>query len=150
MADLLIIAAPLLTLALLYCGWRAQHIFRRWCPAAATVWRSDYSELEQFSDRWTPRQADPDGGLGWSARSDTRAVNEVVVFTDADGNRRRASVERYVARGWRPDGVFTIWYDPADPQRVTAFGPAGWLGSALAMAAALAWLFLSGGSVTGL
>lgn len=146
MRDLLILAAPLLMLSLLYCGWRAARLFLTWNPAAATVSRSDYSSGEQQDDFW--RGGPGVGslrGLDWRDGEDSRLIEDEVSFTDSDGERRRAVVERRVAAGWRPDSVFTIWYDPADPaRRVTAFGPGHWLGLALLFAGALAGLFSLG------
>lgn len=58
-------------------------------------------------------------------------------------------IERRVSRGWRPDGLFTIWYHPAGPARVTAFGPLHWSVLVLFFAAALAALFVYGPQVAG-
>ncbi len=41
----------------------------------------------------------------------------------------------------RPSAAYTVWYDPADPARVTAFGPGYWLMIALAFGVALVGLF---------
>ena len=144
MADLLIVAAPLLMLAFLYCGWRAGRLFLGWRPAAATVWRSDYGELDRQEDFWL--KSDWETGRGWcpSDGEGQREIDEIVSFEDADGNRHRAPIRRRVARGWRPDSVYTVWYDPGDPRRATANGPGGWAGAALVAAAALAWLFTGG------
>ena len=146
MRDLLILAAPLLMLSLLYCGWRAARLFLAWNPAAATVWQSDYTDGQRQDDFW--RGGPGVGSLrGWDGRDgeDSRLIEDEITFTDAGGERRRAVVERRVAAGWRPDSVFTIWYDPADPaRRVTAFGPGHWLGLALLPAGALAGLFSFG------
>ena len=147
MADLLTAAAPLLMLALLYCGWRAGRLLLSWAPATATVWRSDYSELERQEDFWT--QDDCRTARGWNLEdsADHREIDEIVTFEDRDGRRHRANVRRQVRRGWRPDGIYTIWYDPADPRRVAASGPASWLLAALLAGAALAWLFTAGAAM---
>lgn len=146
MADLLIIAAPLLMLACLYCGWRAGRLLLGWRPATATVWRGDYSELEQLEDFWI--KPDYLTTRGWNPLvegPDHREINEVVTFTDADGHRHRAHIRREVQQGWKPDGIYTIWYDPADPsRRLTAYGPGSWLLGALVAAGLLIWLFTSG------
>ena len=120
MADLFILAAPLLTLVALYCLWRAGRLATAWRPAAATVWRGDYGELEQLEDFWI--KSDWLTSRGWNAREgeEQREVAELVIFEDAKGKRHRATVRRQVQQGWRPDSVYTIWYDPADPTRATA------------------------------
>jgi hypothetical protein len=136
--DLLILAAPLLMLALLYCGWRGVRLFLVWAPAAAVVVRSDYGELQQQDDFWS--LGNPFGTLrGWNWRDGehSRLIENLVEYRDADGTERRATIERRVRRGWRPSGVITIWYDPASPTRATAFGPGQWLGLALLWACML-------------
>lgn len=145
MADLLILAAPVLVLALCFCGWQAALRLLVWVPATAQVARGGYSEVEQQDDFWH-------GGAslstlrGYNIRDGegSRLIEDEVVFTDGEGKQRRALVERRVTRGWRPDGLFTIWYLPADPARVTAFGPFHWALLALLCAAALAALFAFG------
>ena len=144
MAELLVFAAPLLMFAFLYCGWRAGRLFLAWRPAAATVWRGDYSELDRQEDFWI--RSDWPAAPGWSPfdGEGQREIEEVVTFEDEAGTRHRAPIRRQVARGWRPDSVCTIWYDPEDPRRATANGPAGWAAAALAAAGALAWIFGAG------
>jgi hypothetical protein len=145
MTDLLIFAAPVLMLALLFCAWRAAILLLVWVPTTAQVAKGGYSALEQQDDFWH-------GGAslttlrGYDLRDgeDSRLIEDEVVFTDDDGAQHRALVERRVARGWRPDGLFTIWYHPADPARVTAFGPFHWAMLSLLCAAALAGLFTYG------
>jgi len=126
--DVLILAAPALMLAMLYCSWRAFHLFRTWTPAAATVWQRDYTDAERSDDFWhfgftigTLR------GWNWRDGDNARLIEDEVMFTDAEGRNRRVTVERRVRRGWRPSSVYTIWYDPADPNQATAFGPGYWL-----------------------
>jgi hypothetical protein len=126
--DVLILAAPALMLAMLYCCWRALNLFRTWTPAVATVWQSDYTDAERSDDFWhfgvtlgTLR------GWNWRDGENGRLIEDEVMFTDAEGKSRRATVERRVRRGWRPSSVYTIWYDPADPNQVTAVGPGYWL-----------------------
>lgn len=129
-------------LALLYCCWRAVSLFGNWKPATATVRDSDYSDAERRDDFWhfgftvgTIR------GFNWRDGKNARLITDQIDFTDAAGESHRATVERRVHRGWRPSGAYTVWYDPTDPARVTAFGPGHWLLSALAFAAALFALF---------
>lgn len=149
MADLLVVAAPLLMLALLYCGWRGLSLLARWRPAAATVWRGDYGELEQLEDFWL--KSDRATSRGWSPfdGEDRREIEEIVSFEDEAGTRHRAPIRRQVARGCRPDSVYIIWYDPADPRKATARGPWSWLGGALLAAGALAWIFTGAAALAG-
>jgi hypothetical protein len=144
MADLLVIAAPLLMLAFLYCGWRATRLLLGWRPAAATVWRGDCGELDQLEDFWI--KSDMLTTRGWSPfdGEGQREIEEIVTFEDSEGTSHRAPVRRHVQQGWRPDSVYTIWYDPADPRRATAFGPGSWAVGALLAAAALGWIFARG------
>ncbi len=147
MRDLLILAAPALTLWLLGCGWRALSLWTGWRPAAATVWSSDYTDAERRDDFW---------GLGtlrgWHPFRDgkgARMIEQEVSFEDENGGRHRISVDHRVAAGRRPDTVFTLWYDPANPERVTTFGPGYWLLQALTVAIALVTLFRAGMSLPG-
>jgi Protein of unknown function (DUF3592) len=140
--DLIILAAPCLMLAMLYCLWRAASLFGSWKAATATVRDSDYSEREREDDFWhfgftvgTLR------GFNWRDGDHARLIQDRIEFTDADGEQHRATVERRVRRGWRPSGAYTVWYDPKDPAQVTAFGPGYWLMIALAMGAALVGIF---------
>jgi hypothetical protein len=145
MRDLLILAVPLLTLAVFYCGWRAASLFLGWNPAVATVRRSDYDSAEQQEDFWSfGATLFTRRGWNWRDGEGQRLIEDEISFKDSDGTLRVATVERRVRRGWRPFGVYTIWYDPADPSRVTAFGPGYWLLIAFAMAAALASVFATG------
>ena len=147
MADLLVIAAPLLMLALLYCGWRAGRLLVRWKPATATVWRGDYDELDQLEDFWI--KPDHLTTRGWSMfeSDEHREVDELVSFTDADGHSRRAPIRRQVQQGWDPDSIYTIWYDPNDPERATFYGPGSWLIGAVLAGGALAWIFMAGAKI---
>ena len=147
MRDLVIIAAPLLMLSLLYCVWRAQHLLRTWRPAAATLWKTDYSDTERADDcnfqamlGLPLLRIDPIG----------RLTLDDLVFTDAEGVRRRVAVQHRVPRGTERQSVCTIWYDPADPQhRVTASGPWRWLLRALKCGLALAALLYWGPRLLG-
>ena len=142
MTDLLVIAAPLLMLVLLYCGWRAWHLLLNWRAATAGVRKGGYSELDQLEDFWI--KDDRFTTMGWRplGGENSRLVEDEVSFVDREGRRHRATVSRYVQQGWRPDSIYTIWYDPDDPSKATAFGPGIWAGGALASAGALAWLFM--------
>ena len=143
--DLLIIAAPALMLAMLWCLWRAARLFFSWNPAAAHVRNSGYSELEQQDDYWHgDNRLATMRGWDWRDGEGSRSIEDEVTFDDADGNMRRAAIRRQVARGRRPDGIITIWYDPADPARATAFGPGSWALMALLCAGGLASLFALG------
>lgn len=129
-------------LAVLYCCWRAASLFGAWRAATATVRDSDYSERERIDDFWhfgstlgTIR------GWNWRDGDHGRLIVDTIEFSDATGATHRTIVERRVRRGWRPSGAYTVWYDPADPARVTAFGPGHWLMLALAWGAALAAVF---------
>jgi hypothetical protein len=143
--DALTIAAPILLIAMLYCLWRAIHMFRAWCPAAATVWKSGYGELDQQDDFWhfgftlgTRR------GWNWRDGENARLIEDEIIFTDDKGTRHRAMVERRVRRGWRPSNVYTVWYDPARPDGVTTFGPGYWLLMAAVCGCLLAGVFSIG------
>ncbi len=51
-----------------------------------------------------------------------RRVSARVVYT-VGGIERRADVRLLTPKGKRADQMPVIWYDPADPARVTGFGP---------------------------
>ena len=149
MADLRILAAPLLMLACLYCGWRALRLLATWRPATARVVRGGYSELDQLEDFWI--RPDHLTSRGWSMfeAEDHREIEDMVEFEDAQGRRYRSSITRQVRQGWRPDSLYIIWYDPKDPHQATAYGPGGWAVAAIAAGATLAWLFMSAVQLTG-
>jgi len=146
----MIVSAPFLMLAFLYCGWRAGRLLAVWKPATATVWRGTYSELDQLEDFWI--KADWLTSQGWSAfeGEEQRETHEVVMFEDSAGVRHRAHVSRLVQQGWKPDSIYTIWYDPADPTRATAYGPGSWLLGAALAGGALTCIFTSGPMLAGL
>lgn len=150
METVLVLAAPCLALAACYCGWRAAHLFLAWIPAVANVVRSDYSDLEQQDDFWhfgmvlgTMR------GWNWRDGKGARLIHDDIRFVDRAGGEHRASVARRVRRGWRPYSVYTVWYDPADPAQVTAFGPGYWLMLALLFLCMLATVFEAGLRIAG-
>lgn len=129
-------------LAMLYCCWRAMTVLSTRRAAVAVVRDSDYGERERRDDFWhfgftigTLR------GWNWRDGDDARLIRDDIEFTDARGATHRATVERRVRRGWRPSDAYVVWYDPADPARVTAFGPGYWLMIALTFAVSLAGVF---------
>jgi hypothetical protein len=129
-------------LALLYCLWRAARMFATMKPAVANVTRSDYDEGQQSEDFWSfGLTAFTSRGWNWRDGENDRLIEDEIMFDDADGRRRRATVQRRVRRGWRPFSVYTIWYDPEDTAKVTAFGPGHWIMLSLVWAVALASLF---------
>ena len=145
METLLILAAPCLALATLYCLWRAAHLFVTWRPAAASVADSDYDEGQQQEDFWIGNSLMTSRGFSFRDGEHARLIEDRILFEDADGERHRATVKRRVRRGWRPWSVYIIWYDPEAPdEKVTAFGPGYWLLMALVWAALLALLFAAG------
>jgi len=137
MRDLITFAAPALMLGVLYCLYRAATLLAAWKPAAAVVWATDYSDAERRDDFWGMGAV-----RGWRMTDGDhqRLIEETVHYQDDDGERHVAAVKRYVRAGWRPDGVHRIWYDSADPDRATAFGPSYWLMIAVALGFALATL----------
>ena len=145
MKDALTLTVPILLLAMVYCGWRALRMFSAWRPAVATVWKSGYGECDQQDDFWhfgftlaTRR------GWNWRDGENARLIEDEIIFSDAEGGRHRALVERRVRRGWRPGNVYMIWYDPARPERVTTFGPGYWLLIMAVFACMLASVFTIG------
>jgi hypothetical protein len=150
MIDILIVAAPMLMLATLYCLWRAAHMLMTQRPAVANVMRSDYDQGQQLEDFWSfGFTAFTSRGWNWRDGEDGRLIEDQIMFEDGEGERHRATVQRRVRRGWRPDSVYTIWYDPNDPAKVTSFGPGHWLLLAIVWAVALVSLFGVGLQIAG-
>ena len=150
MIDILIVAAPILALATLYCLWRAAHMLMTYRPAVANVTRSDYDQGQQSEDFWSfGFTAFTSRGWNWRDGEDDRLIEDEIFFEDGEGERHRATVQRRVRRGWRPYSVYTIWYDPADPARVTSFGPGYWLLLAFVWGVSLASLFAFGMQLAG-
>ncbi len=137
MRDFVTFATPMLVLGIFYCMYRTAILFAAWRPAAAVVWSTDYSEAQQSDDLW---------GFGFRRgwrlgdSRNGRLIEETVHYQDADGERHVAEVKRYVRAGWRPSGTHVIWYDTADPDKATAFGPFYWLTSGFGLGVALVLL----------
>ena len=107
--------------------WRIARLLGGWSPAVAHVERSDYTENQQWEDRWlfnAPMMTSR--GWNWRDGEDERLIEEDIVYTLADGTQHRAIIERRVARGWRPSTVYTVWVSNDDPNRVTVRGPLYW------------------------
>ena len=146
----LILAVPAITLGVLYCLWRAWGLLSGWRPAVANVVDSDYDSPQQKEDFWSfGFTALTSRGWNWRDGENARLIEDRIVFEDGNGTRHRATVKRRVRRGWRPSAVYTVWYDPEDPDRVTAFGPFYWLLMALVCGIMLVTVFSTGMSLAG-
>jgi len=143
MREVLLIALPAAMAAAFWCGWRALALLG-WRPAVASTPRTDYSELARMDDFWVGNPLFTLRRWNWRDGEHGRLIEDDIFFEDAQGLRHRATVKRRVRRGWRPFSVYTVWYDPADPARVTAFGPGHWLGLALAWGVMAAVIFSLG------
>ena len=136
--DLLMAGVAGLVLGPCWCLWRAATIFTGWQLAVAQVWRGGYSDLERLDDFAHMQQSI--GTLrGFDIRDGDgkRWIEDEVVFETTEGERIHAMVGRQVQRSWKPSGVFCVWYDRNNPQRVTAYGPGYWSLMALLTLAAL-------------
>jgi hypothetical protein len=108
--------------------------FRR--PVLSHTRASELGEMERAYDQdMYPRY--------YYNRSPSMAYVPKAVLTrvqyEVGGTAYCADVTLLTARGARPESLPTLWYDPRDPDRVTAIGPAWGLGlMALAGAIALA------------
>ena len=111
--------------------WRMVAMLGSWCPTVANVTKSDYTANQQWEDRWLGNSMMTSRGFNWRDGEDTRLIGDEIVYTPADGRLRHGLVERWVWRGWQPSGVYTVWYDESDPDRVTARGPLHWFGLAI-------------------
>ncbi|MBB4615725.1 hypothetical protein [Novosphingobium taihuense] len=143
--DLIMAGVAGLVLGLCWCLYRCATLLSGWQVAVAHVWRGGYSDLERLDDFFHPDMSI--GTLrGFDIRDGegSRWIEDEVVFETPDGQRIHAMVGRQVQRSWKPTGVFRIWYDRADPQRVTAYGPGYWLFTAMLAFAALAFIFIWG------
>lgn len=143
--DLLMAGVAALVLGLCWCLCRSATLLRGWQVAVAHVWRGGYSDLERLDDLVHMQQSI--GTLrGFDIRDGEgkRWIEDEVVFETPEGQRIHALVGRQVQRSWRPSGVFRVWYDRTDPQRVTAYGPGYWFMMALLTLAALAFVFAWG------
>ena len=139
MMDFFIIAAPALAVAMIYCLWRAERLFRTWNPAVATLLHTDYSNAERALDAQLDDAVDR--VIFFFPGLSSRTTLDEFLFTDHSGVRRHVGVEYRVRKGSAREFVHIIWYDPADPQRrVTAVGPWRWLKRAAMLGAALAAL----------
>ncbi len=124
--------------AMVLAAWRVMRMLSGWQPTVADVWKSDYTESDQWQDRWSlGNDMLTTRGFNWRDGEDERLITDEIVYTTSNGQQHRALVERQVWRGRRPDSVYTVWYDEADPDRVTPRGPGYWALVALAGAAVM-------------
>jgi hypothetical protein len=127
MADLILVATLAAWLFFVFCVWQALRLIGGWRPATARVLRSDYTEAQQREDFWSfGMTMFTSRGWNWRDGEDSRLIEDDVEFTTADGHMQRAVVRRQVHRGWRPSLYYPVWYDTADPARVTVLGPWFW------------------------
>lgn len=69
-------------------------------------------------------------------------MHDQVQYEDVEGQRRTASVSRWVSRRYPPSHAYLVWYDRLDPSHVTANGPLYLLGFAMVLVALLIGLFI--------
>lgn len=132
-----------------YCLFRGLRMFGTMRPAAAMVWRSDYTESQRRDDFWSFGTIGTQRGFNWQDGQNARLIEDEIRFTTADGRKHTALVQRRVRRGWTPSSNYVVWYDPANPARVTAMGPYAWFGYALLAAfgcALLGYTWLDAGA----
>lgn len=108
-----------------------------WHACMAQVRASDYTEQQQWEDRWLPRMASS-RGFNWRDGEDERLIDETIAYTTLDGIEYVTTIERQVVAGWRPDSVYTIWYKDSDPERITLRGPLTWIAVMIAGVAMMA------------
>ena len=65
-------------------------------------------------------------------------------YEDDAGTRHTVQLTATVYRGQSPDPSILLWYDPANPARVSRFGPVFWCLIAVTLIAATAWLVMRG------
>jgi hypothetical protein len=143
--DLLMAGVAGLALGLCWCLYRFASLLSGWQVSVAHVWRGGYSDLERLDDFVHMQQSI--GTLrGFDIRDGegTRWIEDEVVFETTEGTRIHAMVGRQVQRSWKPTSVFRIWYDRADPRRVTAYGPGYWLLMSILTVAMLVFIFAWG------
>ncbi|MCX7285252.1 MAG: hypothetical protein NTX28_14625 [Novosphingobium sp.] len=143
--DILMVGTAALVLSICWCLYRFVTLLTGWHVAVANVWRGGYSELERFDD-FSRFGFTPGSLRGWNIRDDEgmRWIEDEVVFETAEGEKVRAIVGRQVRRSRRPDSVYRLWYDRADPRRVTVHGPGQWLLLAFVLTTFLAGIFAWG------
>ncbi|MCH7628294.1 hypothetical protein [Novosphingobium sp.] len=125
--DLLTLAIVGLMLGTCWCVWRACVLFGGWSPAVAQVTRGGYSADERLEDFLSMgRSIGTTRGWNWRDGEGKRWIEDEVAFETETGRTYHAVVGRQVTRAWKPSSVFRIWYDRADPSRVTAYGPWYW------------------------
>jgi hypothetical protein len=131
MAQVFLFAALLGWATMVFGLWWVAVMLAGWQSAAATVTKSDYTDTDQWQDRWAHGNYRlMSGNSGLLDDEDSRLVHEDIAYTPADGRERHAMVTRRVARArWRggPAGAYVVWYDQANPDRVTPRGPFYWL-----------------------
>lgn len=128
MAQILLIATLAAWLVMAGALIRAIGMFANWRPAVGQVRRTDYTESQQWEDRWmlgnTWRTS---RGFNWRDGDDMRFITDDVRFTDESGQVHNVQVRRHVVIGFSPSTVYTVWYAADDPERVSVSGPFSWL-----------------------
>lgn len=142
--DLVMAGVAGLMLGLCLCLYRFATLLTGWQVAIAQVWRGGYRDLERLDDLAHMQQSlGTLRGWNWRDGEGKRWIEDEVVFQTPEGDRIHAMVGRQVQRSWKPASVFRVWYDRANPQNVTAYGPGYWLLMAIltiaALHAAFAW-----------
>lgn len=91
-------------------------------PVGAVALGTDLTDIQRRHDRHAYRAAQSDGVL----TADDIPVRGVLtrVAYRVDDVAYRADVCLITAKGERPGSRPIVWYDPADPTRVTGIGPA--------------------------
>lgn len=132
-AFLLIVAACLCMLAVSRMAFLL--LFRR--PVCARIGQTGLTDMQRAHDRDMYRLARMDG-LPTPEDVPYRSVLARVAY-EIEGVEHRGDVYLITPKGQRPEASPVVWYDPADPSRVSGLG----LGSA-------ASLLLAGGAVAAL
>ncbi|MCW1382091.1 hypothetical protein OLX02_04585 [Novosphingobium sp. KCTC 2891] len=142
---LLMLGVAGLALGTCWCLYRATVLFAGWQRAVAHVTRGGYSDTERLDDFFHLQQSfGTIRGWNWRDGEGKRWIEDEVLFETAEGHTQRAIVGRQVTRSWKPSSVFAIWYDRANPARVTAYGAYYWTAMAVLSLALLYAVFAWG------
>jgi hypothetical protein len=136
--NLVLALVVLGALAAQYAAWLAWRNFMIWQPVSARLTGSDYREAERHFDRM------PVYAMAGDDAETARLTECWYSYDDDGGARHTVQLTTMVNRGQSPDPSKVIWYDPANPARVSRFGPGFWSLIAVTLIAATAWLVMRG------
>ncbi len=132
--------AAALALLVQFALWMVWRNLMIWHPVDAHLSGHDYNQSKQERDNAFRVPVGPLTVDLMGPQDDARITECWYRYCDEDGETHTVSLTDLVTRGYNPEASIMLWYDPANPDRCTRFGPGTWLLVLVASAASLAAL----------